>query len=125
MLENKRHLLNNGFSFLAVEMGLQGDWSRDVDLQKCISRISKRPTFITLYYAHENVTVNGDGSLSFDLDKNFPICLGVYQVKGKTKGFTLQGLNQEISKKLFGGNFKDNKDYIDSHNEDLKIHEKQ
>ena len=124
-MPNKNYLTKNGYSFLAVEMGLRGDWSRDVDLQNCISRIYSRPTYITLYYAHENVTVNGDGSLSFDLDKNFPICLGVYQVKGKTKGFTLQGLNQEISKKLFGGNFKNNKDYIDSHNEDLKIHEKQ
>ena len=49
----KNYILNNGYAFLAVETGLQGEWSRDLDLQKCISRISKRPTFITLYHAHE------------------------------------------------------------------------
>ena len=41
MLNNKRHLLENGFSFLAVEMGLQGDWSRDVDLQNVFLEFQK------------------------------------------------------------------------------------
>jgi hypothetical protein len=119
MLNNKRHLLENGFSFLAVEMGLQGDWSRDVDLQKCISRISKRPTFITLYYAHESTEVTWSGGLDFSLEHNPPICLGVYKVKGKQNGFTLQGLDEKTAKECLADPYKDNKEYIDKYNKDM------
>jgi len=119
MLNNKRHLLENGFSFLAVEMGLQGDWSRDVDLQKCISRISKRPTFITLYYAHKDTEVNWDGGLNFSLEHNPPICLGVYKVKGKQNSFTLQGLDKKTAKECLADPYEDNKEYIDKYNKDI------
>jgi hypothetical protein len=124
MLNNKRHLLENGFSFLAVEMGLQGDWSRDVDLQKCISRISKRPTFITLYYAHESTEVTWSGGLDFSLEHNPPICLGVYKVKGKQNGFTLQGLDEKIVKECLDDHYKDNKEYIDKYNKDMSKYDK-
>jgi len=134
MLNNKRHLLKNGFSFLAVEIGATGDWSRDVDLQKCISRVSKRPTFIILYYAHISTKVSWDGGLDFSLEHNLPICLGVYKVKGKQNGFTLQGLDEKIAKEclanpdgytLQGSDpYKDNKEYIDKYNKDMSEYDK-
>ena len=124
MLNNKRHLLENGFSFLAVEMGATGDWSRDVDLQKCISRVSKRPTFITLYYAHISTKVSWDGGLDFSLEHNLPICLGVYKVKGKQNGFTLQGLDEKIVKECLANPYKDNKEYIDKYNKDMSKYDK-
>mgnify|MGYP003146271748 CR=1 FL=1 len=122
MLENKRHLLNNGFSFLAVETGSQGEWSRNLDLQKCISRISKRPTFITLYYAHESTTVSAyDGGLEFSFEHNPPICLGLYKVSGKQNGFTLKGLDEKLVKEsMLNSLYKNNKDFIDKYNEDLQ-----
>ena len=114
----KNYTLNNGYAFLAVEMGLQGDWSRDVDLQKCISRISKRPTFITLCYAHDTTSVSAyDGGLVFSFEHNAPICMGIYEVKGKT--FTLKGLDLKMSKKILDEPYENNKEFIDKYNEDL------
>jgi len=120
----KNYILNNGYAFLAVETGLQGEWSRDLDLQKCISRISKRPTFITLYHAHESTTVSGyDGGLEFSFEHNPPICLGLYKVSGKQNGFTLKGLDEKLVKEsMLNGPYKNNKDFIDKYNEDLLTH---
>ena len=116
----KNYTLNNGYAFLAVEMGLQGDWSRDVDLQKCISRISKRPTFITLYYAHDTTSVSAFGGLDFSFDHNSPICMGIYEVKGSVNAFTLKGLDEKMSLKLLEASFENNKEFIDKYNEDNK-----
>jgi len=119
----KNYTLNNGYAFLAVEMGLQGDWSRDVDLQKCISRISKRPTFITLYYAHDTTSVSAFGGLDFSFEHNSPICMGVYQVKETVYGgllFTLKGLDLKMSKEILDEPYENNKEFIDKYNEDNK-----
>ena len=116
----KNYTLNNGYAFLAVEMGLQGEWARDLDLQRCISRIYTRPTFITLYYAHDTTSVSWDGSLDFSLEHNPPICMGIYEVKGSVNAFTLKGLDEKMSLKLLEASFENNKEFIDKYNEDNK-----
>jgi len=108
------HLLENDMSFLALELETLGQWSRDVDLQKCISRIAKRPTRVNLLYAHKSTYINETGGLSYQLD-NKPINLGLYQIKGGKGSFTLKGFDQKMFQKL-AEPFKSNKEYIDDWN---------
>lgn len=115
------HLTEDGMSFLAVEIGVRGEWSRHVDLQKCISKISNRPTYINLYYTHFDCEVGELGGLNYDL-RRLPISLGVYQIKGKRNTFSLKGLDQEMSKIVHDKNFQfqTNKEMIDHFNESLQ-----
>jgi len=119
MTNNKNYdwHLSNGFTFLAVELGNRGEWSRHYDLSTCLANMQSRPTIINLFYTHKTTEVNGFGNLDYDSKHGQPILLGCYQVKGRGKNFTIKGIDKDISKKFFTKIFNNNKEFIEANND--------
>ena len=84
MTKEKKHVLPNGYTFLAVSSGSYGYWEKATDpitaIRNCYSRTSRRnpePIYV-IYGKDSELIVNEMGGYGYDV-KNLPVACGSHQ----------------------------------------------